>query len=81
MQVGTKAIEPVLDSGRGDTGNMQQIAREVSKGIELYAEQYAAIQRRLNFKESPMQIILPLIELIAHEDKATHDLLNKIKNF
>ncbi|ACO77814.1 hydrolase (HAD superfamily) protein [Azotobacter vinelandii CA] len=81
LQVGTKAIEPVLDSGRGDTGNMQQIAREVSKGIELYAEQYAAIQRRLNFKESPMQIILPLIELIAHEDKATHDLLNKIKNF
>ncbi|WP_082765879.1 HAD family hydrolase [Azotobacter vinelandii] len=81
LQVGTKAIEPVLDSGRGDTGNMQQIAREVSKGIELYAEQYAAIQRRLNFKESPMQIILPLIELIVHEDKAAHDLLNKIKNF
>ncbi|WKN23566.1 HAD family hydrolase [Azotobacter vinelandii] len=81
LQVGAKGVESVMDCGRGNTGNVQQIAQKVSKGIALYAEQYAAIQRRLNFKASPMQIAFPLIELIAHEDKAARDLLNKVKNF
>jgi predicted HAD superfamily hydrolase len=86
LRSGAAGIEPVLDSGRGDTAGLLKIGQEVSYGIEAYAKHYEALQRRLNLKASPLQIAWPLIECITekHEslhEKNTQQLLNAVKNF
>ncbi|MGZ8196631.1 MAG: hypothetical protein ACXWTH_13480, partial [Methylosarcina sp.] len=81
LKIGPKGVEPVLDAGRGETDNLQQIAEEISHGIEAFAEQYDALQQRLNISISPLQVAWPLIELIAEEQGDAHQLLRQVKNF
>jgi FMN phosphatase YigB (HAD superfamily) len=81
LKIGPKGVEPVLDAGRGETDNLQQIAEEISHGIEAFAEQYDALQQRLNVSISPLQVAWPLIELITEEQGDAHQLLRQVKNF
>lgn len=81
LQVDPKGAAPVLDAGRGDTGNLLQIAEEVSQGVEAFAKHYGTLQQRLDVRASPLQVAWPLIELITEEKGAGHQLLNRVKNF
>lgn len=81
LQVGPKGIAPVLDAGRGNTGNLLQIAEEVSQGAESFAEYFSVLQQRLDVRASPLEIAWPLIELVTEEGGSGHQLLGQVKSF
>lgn len=81
LQIGANGVEPVLDAGRGNTDGLLQIAEEVNRGMEVFAEQYGALQQRLGMQASPLQIAWPMIELVTEEQGSAHQLLGQVKNF
>jgi FMN phosphatase YigB (HAD superfamily) len=81
LQPGTKEIEPVLDPGRGDTDHLLNIAKEVSYGIERFAESYSALQKRLGLSVSPVDVVWPMIELVTEKDGYAYQLLHDIAGF
>ncbi|MFC7207158.1 hypothetical protein ACFQOZ_10735 [Comamonas endophytica] len=81
LQLGAGGIEPVLDPGRGKSGNLPQIAQEVIEGVEIFAEHYGALRQRLDIRANPLQIAWPLVELASDKDALSHDLLRQVKSF
>jgi FMN phosphatase YigB (HAD superfamily) len=81
LRIGAEGVEPVLDAGRGNTHSLLRTAKEVSLGIETFAEQYDALRQRLDVPASPLQIAAPLIELVTGEQESAHQLLGQVKNF
>ena len=74
-------IEPIMDTGRGNTDELQQIAEEVCKGVDAFVEHYCALQERLKIQFSPLQMAWPLIEFLLEPQGNAHHLLGEIKNF
>ncbi|AEJ00315.1 Haloacid dehalogenase domain protein hydrolase [Nitrosomonas sp. Is79A3] len=81
LQVGQNGVEPVLDAGRGNTSDLLRIAQEVGQGVEAFSEHYCALQQRLDFRASPLQIAWPLIGLVTEKQGHPHPLLAQVKNF
>lgn len=81
LRLSPPGIEPVMDAGRGNTDELQQIAEEVCNGVDAFVAHYSALQRRLNIRASPLQIAWPLIELLLEPEGDAHNLLGEIKNF
>lgn len=81
LRMNLTGIEPVMDVGRGNTDELQQIAEDVCNGIDAFVVHYGALQRRLNLRTSPLQIAWPLIEMLLEPQGNAHHLLGKIKNF
>jgi FMN phosphatase YigB (HAD superfamily) len=81
LQVGADGIEPVLDAGRGQEGNLTQIAHEVLEGVEIFAEHYDALHQRLDIRASPLQMAWPLVELASEKNALSHQLLQQVKSF
>lgn len=81
LQPTADGVEPVLDAGRGNPGNLQTIAAEICQGIQLFSEHYQALHKRLDLRASPLQTAWPLIELVTEEPERTRELLKKVKNF
>lgn len=81
LQTGAGGIEPVLDPGRGKSGNLAQIAQEVIEGVEIFAEHYGALRQRLGIQANPLQIAWPLVELASDKEALSHHLLQQVKSF
>jgi hypothetical protein len=81
LEVGTKGVEPVMDPGRGDPGELLRIAEEVVRGIEAFSMHYGAMKQRLDFTESPLQIAWPMIELVTEQPEDALQMLRRVKNF
>lgn len=81
LQLGPKGVEPVLDAGRGNAGDLPTIAKEVAQGIEAFAEHYGALQKRLELQSSPFQTAFPLIEYVSEEPELIRRLLAQVKSF
>lgn len=81
LQLGQAGVEAVLDGGRGNTGSMLGIAKEVNQGIEAFFEHFNLLQQRLDVRASPLQIAWPLIELVTEEPERVRQLLGKVRNF
>jgi len=74
-------VEPVYDAGRGETHNLIVKAQEVVRGIESFAENLVALERRIGIPLSPVKDVWPLIDLIVGRGCAYQDLLETIANF
>lgn len=81
LQPGKYGIEPVLDQGRGKRGNLPQVARDISSGIDSFAECYSSLRQKLDLTLSPLQTAWPLIELATENTERLTDLLCQLKNF
>jgi len=82
LQAGAQGIEPVMDMGRGDTTNLMTVTEEVCRGIESFAEHYGALLKRIELKSSPVQMAMPLIEMLGETSgNNAQELLGRIKNF
>ena len=81
LRASSTGIEPIMDTGRGNTDELQQIAEEVCKGVDAFVEHYCALQERLKIQSSPLQIAWPLIEFLLEPQGNAHHLLGEIKNF
>lgn len=81
LQQGRQGIEPVLDAGRGNTGNLSLAAEEISKGIDTFVEHYQNLQQKLHLTSAPVEIAWPIIELVTDETGRLAALLGKLKDF
>ena len=81
LQPGPYGVEPVLDAGRGEIGELSATAEKIVSGVESFAKHYDELKKRLGLPLSPLQTVWPMIELVTGEGGEFHELLGSVTNF
>ena len=78
---GPQGVIPVVDPGRRDTGNIDQVTEQIQNGILNFAGCFAPLRDGLGLPPDPLGMAMPLVEFAADGRWKDHELLRTIRDF
>lgn len=78
---GELSVEAVNDPGRIKAVGHEQISSAINEGIDLFAENFIAMKQRLGIALTPLQTVVPLIELVTNSQWRANPLIRQVENF
>ncbi|MGG7056457.1 HAD family hydrolase [Nitrosomonas sp. ANs5] len=75
------SIVPIEDPGRADVSDLVSSVSAIMEGAELFAKSYWQLRKKIDLRHAPVEVILPLLELVEKGGWRSMSLFSNIKNF